>query len=74
MCVCVVQALGGGGQVIVTVWTDLTHVFIWYSACHHADITCDNRFPSPPPVLFPHCALCLSIVLCAALEGALWDV
>lgn len=56
MCVCVFTArsyarvVDGGGQVIVTVWTDLTHVCISYSACHHADITCDNRsffFSSP---------------------------
>lgn len=40
--VCVLQALGGGCQVTVTVWTDLTLVFIWHSACHHADITCDS--------------------------------
>lgn len=56
VCVCVFTArsyahvVDGGGQVIVTVWTDLTHVCISYSACHHADITCDNRsffFSSP---------------------------
>lgn len=54
VCACVVQALGGGGQVIVTVWTDLTHVFIWYPACHHPDITCDQSFPS-----YVHTASCV---------------
>lgn len=80
VCVCVFTArsyarvVDGGGQVIVTVWTDLTHVCISYSACHHADITCDNRsFFFFQPLQYFHTALLhWNHVLCMAWDKEGW--